>query len=254
MALDWSTLALQAVNFLILVGLLQYFLYRPVLAVVDRRQQETERAIADANAAKTAAEATAAELEGQRHAIAKEREQALQDAYRRAQQEAAEVLAEMRGQADRVLAEARAQIERERDEAAAALRERALGLALDMARRLLAEVADREVTAALLSRTLARLRALPEHNRQELAAEVADGAMVEVVTAQPLEDRTVERCRAALREVLGEATAVAFSQDPALLAGVELHFRHGAMRGSWQDSLAAITEELKRDGRPARLA
>ena len=38
MALDWSTLALEAVNFLILVWLLQRFLYRPVLAAIDRRR------------------------------------------------------------------------------------------------------------------------------------------------------------------------------------------------------------------------
>ncbi|MEO0035300.1 MAG: synthase, partial [Pseudomonadota bacterium] len=38
MSLDWSSLALQTVNFLVLVWLLQRFLYRPVLAAIDRRR------------------------------------------------------------------------------------------------------------------------------------------------------------------------------------------------------------------------
>ena len=38
MGLDWTTLALQLVNFAILVWLLQRFLYRPVLRVIDARR------------------------------------------------------------------------------------------------------------------------------------------------------------------------------------------------------------------------
>jgi F-type H+-transporting ATPase subunit b len=254
MSFDWWTLALQAANFLILAWLLQHFLYQPVLAVIDRRKEETERVIADANAAKDTAEATRRELEGQRGAIAEERERALQDAYRHAQAEAANLLAEAHKEADRVIAEARMQIGRERDEATAALRERAIGLALEIARRLLADVAERDLTRTLLERTVARLQALPEHDREELAAELKDGAMVEVVTAQPLDEAVAERCRGALRATLGEDTAVGFAADPALLAGAELHFPHSIMRGSWRDSLEAITAELQGDDGPARVA
>lgn len=38
--LDWSTLALQTVNFTILVWLLHRFLYRPVLRLLDARRAE----------------------------------------------------------------------------------------------------------------------------------------------------------------------------------------------------------------------
>ena len=56
MALDWSTLALEAVNFLILVWLLQRFLYHPVLAAIDRRREATERILAQAEAARNEAQ------------------------------------------------------------------------------------------------------------------------------------------------------------------------------------------------------
>jgi F-type H+-transporting ATPase subunit b len=254
MSFDWWTLALQAANFLILAWLLQHFLYKPVLTVIDRRQHETEQVIAAADAAQAAAEATRSELEGQRGVIAKEREQALQEAYRQAQDEAAKTLAAARKEAERVLSEARTQIAREREEADAALRERATGLALEIARRLLADATGGDLTQALLQRVVAQLRALPEHDRQELTGELEGGAALAVVTAQPLDEAAALRCRALLREVLGAATAVAFSHDPALLAGAELHFPHSILRGSWRDSLARITAELKSDGKPARVA
>jgi F-type H+-transporting ATPase subunit b len=251
MSFDWWTLALQAANFLILAWLLQHFLYRPVLAVIDQRRAATRRVIAEADAAKAAAEATRSDLEGQRGAIAQERERALQDACRHGQDEAEKVLAAAHREADRVVAEARAQIGRERAEADAALRARASDLALEIARRLLSDAAGGDLTAALLERTLARLRTLPAHERRALIGALADGAAVRVVTAQPLEETAAERCRAALRELLGDGIPVAFADDPALLAGAELRFPHSVMRGSWQGSLDEIAAELRRDERVA---
>ena len=59
MTIDWWTLGLQAVNFLILVWLLTRFLYRPVRriieqrkALVDKARDEAEKAKADAEAAR----------------------------------------------------------------------------------------------------------------------------------------------------------------------------------------------------------
>ena len=45
MHFDWWTLALQTVNFAILVWLLQRFLYKPVLRMVDARRAEIDKAI-----------------------------------------------------------------------------------------------------------------------------------------------------------------------------------------------------------------
>ena len=56
MRIDWWTLALQAANFLVLVWLLQHFLYRPVLAIIVERQQQTDGVLAEADATRTAAE------------------------------------------------------------------------------------------------------------------------------------------------------------------------------------------------------
>ena len=48
MQFDWTTFILEILNFLVLVWILQRFIYRPVLAMLDARQQrikdETGRA------------------------------------------------------------------------------------------------------------------------------------------------------------------------------------------------------------------
>ena len=48
MEFDWTTFALEIINFLILVWILKRFLYRPVLDVIARRRAGVEKTLADA--------------------------------------------------------------------------------------------------------------------------------------------------------------------------------------------------------------
>ena len=49
MELNWSTFLLEIINFLVLVWILKRFLYRPVLSVLEKRREEIERSLNDAN-------------------------------------------------------------------------------------------------------------------------------------------------------------------------------------------------------------
>jgi len=46
--LNWTTFALEAVNFLVLVWILKRFLYKPVLGVIARRRAAIDRALEEA--------------------------------------------------------------------------------------------------------------------------------------------------------------------------------------------------------------
>ncbi|MEK7531006.1 MAG: F0F1 ATP synthase subunit B [Patescibacteria group bacterium] len=49
--IDWKLLIAQVVNFLILLGVLSYFLYRPVMKVLSERRDFIEKGVRDAEAA-----------------------------------------------------------------------------------------------------------------------------------------------------------------------------------------------------------
>ncbi|AOH87284.1 hypothetical protein AWL63_24355 (plasmid) [Sphingomonas panacis] len=55
MHIDWWTLALQAINVLILVWLLARFLYRPVMKVIADRQAAADALLSEAQSSKDAA-------------------------------------------------------------------------------------------------------------------------------------------------------------------------------------------------------
>jgi F-type H+-transporting ATPase subunit b len=62
--INWFTVAAQAVNFVILVWLLQHFLYQPMLAAIDAREHKIAAALADAAAGQAAAQKSRDELSG----------------------------------------------------------------------------------------------------------------------------------------------------------------------------------------------
>jgi F-type H+-transporting ATPase subunit b len=254
MRVDWWTLALQAANFLVLVWLLQHFLYRPVQGIITERQQQAHNMLADANAAKAAADELRAQLEEQRAAIDRDRHQVMEEAHATAKEEAASLLASARGDADKLVAEERQRLEQERADAADALRLEAIELGVAIARRLLAGADDASLDRVFLERVLARLQALAEPERAALIDRLAQGDVVLVVTAAPLDLAGRVDFTDRLSTLLGADTKIQFADDPTLLAGAELHFPHTVLHHSWRDSLHAIEEDLKRDGRPAGLA
>ena len=145
MQIDWVTVAAQIVNFLVLVWLLQRVLYRPLTRALKAREEEVNRSLREAEAARETAEV---EAEAHRDAL-----RALEDtrhARLAAVAEEAEALrAEMTETARGELAERRtawqAQLEHEKAAFLDRLRRRAGEAFVTLARRALADMADEDL-------------------------------------------------------------------------------------------------------------
>ena len=132
-----ATFAFQTVNFLVLAGVLRYWLYRPVQAMIARRQREVEAPLAAAAAERTKAAELRAEAERQHLAAAGERDRFLLEAGRDAESRRDQLLGEARRSADSLLKEGEAALARERTAAESTLQARAAELAAGIAGRLL---------------------------------------------------------------------------------------------------------------------
>ena len=248
MQFDWSTFALQTVNFAILVWLLHRFLYKPVLRMVDLRRAEIDKRYAEASAAEAAANDRLAAIEAERAGIAGERAAALKEAAEAADAAAVERRAQAERDAAALLADVRKNLAVERGEALAEMRRAAFDLGAEMSTRLIADMPDRLRTEAWLDRIEERLAAMPPTEKERLSRQLIDGARVEIVTASALPADAAEAWRARLERSLGTSIAVDFDTDPKLVAGAELHFPNAVLRFSWQDTLAAMRAQIASDG------
>jgi F-type H+-transporting ATPase subunit b len=138
-------------------------------------------------------------------------------------------------------------MEKEKSLADKAWSERASHLAVEIAERLAARLDGPAVRASFLSWLLKEIRALPDPVRQAVAA---NGVALEAISATPLAPADEERYRERISDAFGAHPLIVFKADPALIAGLELHGPHLAVRNSWRADLTQILADLTHDNRP----
>lgn len=246
MRIDWWTLALQTVNVLILIWLLARFLFRPVMDIVVKRQEQANKLLTDAAHAREEAADARAKADRARADIAAERERLIAEARNAAQVEKQNLLARSSEEIAKLHDEAEAAIARERAAAQAAIIESASELSVDIAQRLLARFPPQKLLDVFVDEICREVRALSASARAGLAAAAA-GHPIEIVTAAPLSGEEAEQVHGALRDAFGVDLPCAFRSDPAIIAGIELNGQNAIIRNSWRADLDRIRQELSRD-------
>ncbi|MDR3538568.1 MAG: F0F1 ATP synthase subunit delta [Acetobacteraceae bacterium] len=244
MHLDWSTLALQTINVLVLVWLLRRFLFRPIVDIVAARRAAVEKTLADAAAAMAGLDARAADLAGREQAAQADATRIRAAAHEAAKadrdtllQQAATDAAQARAEAE--AATARARIAMQRD-----LERQAGELAVAVAMRLLQRIPAEAATGAFVAALEDMLTGLPDEQRAGLAE---PGAELEVASAAALTPQARAHIAGRLQAVFGYAPALRFTVDPALIAGIELRGPHCTVRNTWRADLDRIAADLHLD-------
>src|SRR5687768_9374199 len=133
---NWVALLFQIVNFLLLLYLLNRFLFKRVLTLLDERGAKISKGLEDAEAAARDRELARAEREAALDEARKEAGAMIARATKIAEDSRAETLAEAKAQAEKVTARATAEINAEKDRAMAELRTTVADLALEAAAKL----------------------------------------------------------------------------------------------------------------------
>jgi F-type H+-transporting ATPase subunit b len=241
MQIDWSTLGLQAVNAVVLIWLLAHFLFRPVVSAIAARQNAAGQLLADAKAAKAAAENERNKAAAEAARLAEHRNEALKAAEAAAAAAKASLLVTAEADADKLRATAKAQIEGERRTEALAAEDGAARLAVDIAAKLLDRLPREARVSAFIDGIATGLAKLPEGARASLGA---DGNSIHLTIARAVTPQEEETCRNALSRVLGHPVALEVSVDPALIAGIELEAAHAVVRNSFRADLIRLKSEL----------
>ncbi|HEV2548820.1 MAG TPA: hypothetical protein VGU20_15870 [Stellaceae bacterium] len=248
MHFDWSTFALQAINFAVLVWLLNRFLYKPVLGVIEARRVDVEREYERAKNVEEAAKARLAIIEKEHAGLATEREAVLRSAATQAEEAARARHAQVERESKALIDEGRKTLSVERENVLAEARRLALDLGADVARRLLTEVPFALRAEAWIERIEHYLAALPETERQGLIRQFAHGERLAVLTSSPLPAAIADGWRDRLHRRLGNDIPIEFAVNAGLVDGAELHFPSAILRFSWQSALAAVHSEMDAHG------
>jgi F-type H+-transporting ATPase subunit b len=151
---DLPKLLFQVINFLLLLYLLNRFLFKRVLALLDERQAKISKGLEDAEAAARDRELAHAEREAALDEARKEAQAMIARATKIADDSRAEILAEAKAQAEKVTARATEEINAEKDRAMAELRATVADLALEAAAKLVRSEMDSNTQRRLVEEFL----------------------------------------------------------------------------------------------------
>jgi F-type H+-transporting ATPase subunit b len=108
---NWQLLLIQAANFVLLLGALTYFLYRPILRIIDERREKIAEGVRIAEMAAKKLEDATAKGEEMVGGAAREAEGLVAAARSRANEMSAETLKSAESKADSILKDAAARAE-----------------------------------------------------------------------------------------------------------------------------------------------
>lgn len=245
MEIDLFTLAAELINFLILVILLQRFLYKPIVRIMDEREQKIASELEEARVKEEEATREALACADERRELEDQRGAMLSTAREEAEAWRKEMTAEAREEIEASKIRWKHALEKEKQTFLRQLRQRTGEEVYAISRRVLGDLAGVEMEKMMIDAFLKRLGDLEQSKREEIAGAARrspHGAMV--YSTFTLDVDTRARIDKAVRENIAWDIALGFKESPELICGIEL--RAGGRKAAWslEHYLSTLDEDL----------
>jgi len=154
LGINLNFLITQIIHFLLLLWLLQKFVYKPILNIMAERRQRIEEGLKAAELAREEAARQRAELEKQLEEERRRAQERIAEATRQTERLREQILAEAKAEAERIVAEAREQAEQERERILQDARRQIAELSLLLAQKIVGESLDEQKQHQLIEKFL----------------------------------------------------------------------------------------------------
>ena len=144
----------QVVTFIILLVLLRFAAYKPLMRMLDERSQRIKESVEQAESIKEQAASADEEIKKQLEATSKEGQERITRAVRAGEEIKQKAQGEAKQEAEALIARARVEIQHERDEAIGELRKEFADLAITAAEKVIDRSLDKKAHRQLIDKVL----------------------------------------------------------------------------------------------------
>ena len=245
MPIDWFTVIAQAINFLILVWLLQRFLYKPILHAIDEREKGIANQLTEAEAKKAEAQKACDDFQHKNETFDQERAALSKKATDEATAERQRLFDEARKDADSLRAKRQEALRIEQRNLSQEIIRWTQKEVFAIARKTLADLATTSIEERVGEVFVHRLRALTGESKEQLAAAIKTSPNPPCVRSAfdlpPAQRSTIER---AIKETFALTTQVQFETAPEVVSGIELSINGQKVAWSIADYLATLEKSV----------
>lgn len=243
MQVDWITTIAQIINFLALVYLLRRFLYRPIVAAMDRREARVAQRLAEATQQSALAQQQGDDYRVKVHELEQQREQLIEQAKREAEVQRAQLMDALRDEIATIRTRWHEEVQREQHAFLDQARQMVGEQVCRVARQALGELADSELEQQMLGVFLGKLAEVPAPDRAKLAQTAMEKGLT-VESHFPLSETMREQITAVVHQQIAPSLAVHFEQAPELICGINLKGPGFKLEWTLESYLAHIDEQL----------
>ncbi|PKO08339.1 MAG: F0F1 ATP synthase subunit B [Chloroflexi bacterium HGW-Chloroflexi-2] len=254
MLIDWFTIIAQIFNFIVLVLLLRKFLYRPILKVMQEREDLIRNQLAEAEEKQQKAQEQISLYQKKNQNWEQEHQELLQEAKHEIENTHKKMMVKVRQEIEEHQTQWQQAIDREKKEFLDSLSKKISQQTFIAVRRVLNELADVELEAHISKVFIDRLRNMEQNQLEEYraAVEKSDEAVL-VRSAFNLPQQTREEIEAVAGKQFLNSKAVNFEVDPDLVCGIELRAAGYKLVWSLSEYLEQL-EDIFEEGLPERIS
>lgn len=243
MQIDWFTIAAQIVNFLILVGLLAKFFYKPVLKAMDEREKRVTSRLEKAKKQEEEAKQARKDYEEKSKQLDDDKEKILKKAHEEAEDERKKQFKDIKEDVEAKRKEWLKALQNDQLQMQQSIRENAQKALFSCMERTLSELADTTLDERVAERFIAYIKNMPGEKRNEIISSL-NGGKLTIASAYALNKDMQSRLEEILGSLTPESATIDFVIKPELISGIELTVDGARLGWSIEEHLRSMYEEL----------
>jgi F-type H+-transporting ATPase subunit b len=245
--LDWRTVVSQIINFVVLLVILYYLIFRPLRRKLDERSEDLAQALQNARDQEAQAAELRRDWEQRMAVIDRTREEILATAAGEAEARTAETMREARLRLDAATEQMRRDIQRQRDEVVSESFGDILDTIMGLSANVLQSVTTRRAHDDLISNLLAQIYQMPQ-DQVEVYRRVMAGRMPTafVTTPVPLSAEQTRNLTDALSSLIDRRIELQTNVDTGLIAGIQIRVGDRLLDNTVVNELSRVRESVSR--------
>lgn len=244
MNIDWFTFAAQIVNFVVLVYLLNHFLYGPITGAMEKREASIAARLNEADQRESEANSEFKHYQVLTQQIEHQRKQSLDEVRAESETMRQKLITEAKNEVRLRRDEWMESLQREKATMVSLFRQRASQQVIDISRNALSQLADTELEQRATQLFVKHLKEVSTSEKNRLKREFESVGQSQVHTAFAISENLKRQIRKGMIEELGLQT-VSFVTTPELICGIELHIGGTKIGWSVQEYLESLSDEME---------
>ena len=249
MLINWFTVIAQIINFLILVFLLQRFLYKPIMQTIKKRQTMIDAKWEDAEIAQEEAQREADTYRQQQQKLQQQEQAMTAQMVHKVEQEHTQLLTKARREVEEMQKKWREALSQEQNDFIRSLRQQIAEQTYVIARQALQDLANADLEQQMIASFCQRLQNIDENQKQIITQSLQDSHQPIIIKSSfEISPESRQQITKNLQIQVINDNPLEFQTSPDLICGIQVKLAGFVISWNLDDYLQTLESRFQQLG------